>query len=235
VEICRHLTELFLETYLKRLIGETKIADALKRLDKLTQEEARMVTARVLEVAHTVDDRVRRVADNVLAVDNRVASVGTRVASIDGRVRAIDDKVATVIDSAHPIFNRSFEEVFSPMRPAMQQAATDVDQVNHPRWLSPPDPSVNHNIACRAHHKRSATWFFQGNIYNEWKSVPSLIWIHGKRAPLSQFLPRTPDSILYLAGAGKSILWFVAPLLFPSKMTDVVYYSSVPQSSKISK
>jgi hypothetical protein len=52
-------------------------------------------------------------------------------------------------------------------------------------WLSPPDPSTNHNIACDTHHKKTATWFFQGSIFREWKStaLPSLLWIHGKRAP----------------------------------------------------
>jgi hypothetical protein len=48
-------------------------------------------------------------------------------------------------------------------------------------WLSPPDPSTNHNIACGTHHKKLATWFFQGGIYQEWKSTGSLLWIHGKR------------------------------------------------------
>jgi hypothetical protein len=48
-------------------------------------------------------------------------------------------------------------------------------------WLSPPDPSTNHNIACGTHHKKEATWFFQGGIYQEWKSTGSLLWIHGKR------------------------------------------------------
>ncbi|KAF8493674.1 ankyrin repeat-containing domain protein [Russula emetica] len=38
------------------------------------------------------------------------------------------------------------------------------------KWLSPPDPSSNHNIACGTHHKKAATWFFEGNIYQEWKS-----------------------------------------------------------------
>ena len=55
------------------------------------------------------------------------------------------------------------------------------------RWLSPPDPSTNHNIACNAHHKGTATWFFEGSTYKEWKSTSSepLLWVHGKRAPLS--------------------------------------------------
>src|SRR6266852_5540427 len=52
------------------------------------------------------------------------------------------------------------------------------------KWLSPPDPSTNHNIACGIHHKKTATWFFEGNIYQEWKSKGSLLWVHGKRAPV---------------------------------------------------
>ena len=53
--------------------------------------------------------------------------------------------------------------------------------LNGHKWLSPPDPSTNHNIACGTHHKKTATWFFQGNIFREWKSTGSLLWIHGKR------------------------------------------------------
>jgi hypothetical protein len=60
------------------------------------------------------------------------------------------------------------------------------------RWLSPPDPSTNHNIACNAHHKGTATWFFEGRTYKEWKSTASesLLWIHGKRVPLSHSASR---------------------------------------------
>jgi hypothetical protein len=54
-------------------------------------------------------------------------------------------------------------------------------------WLSSPDPSTNHNIARNAHHNGTATWFFEGKTYKEWKSTgsDSLLWIHGKRVPLS--------------------------------------------------
>ena len=53
------------------------------------------------------------------------------------------------------------------------------------RWLSPPDPSTNHNIAWNAHHKGTTTWFFEGRSYKEWKSTGSnsLLWVHGKRVP----------------------------------------------------
>jgi hypothetical protein len=55
------------------------------------------------------------------------------------------------------------------------------------RWLSPQDPSTNHNIACNAHLNGTTTWFFEGRTYNEWKSTgsDSVLWIHGKRASLS--------------------------------------------------
>jgi hypothetical protein len=61
--------------YLKKLIGKTEIEDALKRLDKLTNEEVRMVTAQVLEATHAVDDRVGRVGDRVFEVDDKVDQV----------------------------------------------------------------------------------------------------------------------------------------------------------------
>jgi hypothetical protein len=57
--------------YLNKLIGKADIEDALKRLDKLTNEEVRMVAAQVLEVTHAVDDRVGRVEDRVAVVVNR--------------------------------------------------------------------------------------------------------------------------------------------------------------------
>ncbi|KAH9029613.1 ankyrin repeat-containing domain protein [Lactarius pseudohatsudake] len=47
-------------------------------------------------------------------------------------------------------------------------------------WLSPADPSTNHNIARKAQHKGTALWFFQGSIFLKWKSTGSLLWIHGK-------------------------------------------------------
>ena|SRR6267154_4028299 len=61
------------------------------------------------------------------------------------------------------------------------------------RWLSPSDPSTNHNIACNAHHDGTANWFFNGSFYKEWRSTgsSSLIWIHGKRVLLSHSLPNT--------------------------------------------
>ena len=87
-----------LEKYLKKLAGRTDIEDSLKRLDKLTQEEARMATAQVLKATHNIDEGVRRVTDKVVGVDDRVASVNERVVSVDRKVTGIDEKMVTVDD-----------------------------------------------------------------------------------------------------------------------------------------
>ena len=65
------------------------------------------------------------------------------------------------------------------------------------KWLSPPDPSTNHNIACGTHHKKTATWFFEGSIFQGWKSTGSFLWIHGKRLSRSLFDLTPSDSVLY--------------------------------------
>jgi hypothetical protein len=70
------------EKFGKRLIGRTEMEDGLKRLDKLTQEEARMATAQNLKVTHTVDKGVKEVVDTVVAIDDRVARVDNKVAEV---------------------------------------------------------------------------------------------------------------------------------------------------------
>jgi hypothetical protein len=81
-----HLTERHPEKYVKKLIGKTDLEDALKRLDKLTIEEALMATAEVLKMTHAIDEGVVEVKEQVLVVDDRVAGV--------------DDKVTEVINGA---------------------------------------------------------------------------------------------------------------------------------------
>ena len=75
---------------MKKLIGNNDIENALKRLDRLTQEEARMASAQLLEITNAIDSEVREIADNVLVVDDKV--------------KAVDDKLVAVIDGAQYIF-----------------------------------------------------------------------------------------------------------------------------------
>jgi archaellum component FlaC len=96
------LIELFSEKYLKKLIkkliGNNDIEDALKRLDRLTQEEARMASAQLLKITNAIDSEVREIADNMLVIDDRVAGVDYRVAGVDERVAGMDKRMASVND-----------------------------------------------------------------------------------------------------------------------------------------
>ena len=101
---------------MKRLVGRTDMEDALKRLDKLTQEEARMVVAENLKATHAVDERVKGIANTMTTMDNRVAgmdgrvaSVDARVASVSDRVKVVDKKVGEVIHGEQIIFSQSPE------------------------------------------------------------------------------------------------------------------------------
>jgi imidazolonepropionase-like amidohydrolase len=73
------MTEGCSEKYGKRLLGKNDMEDALKKLDRLTQEEAQMTIAENLRATHAVDERVRgdteRVLDGVGNVNDKVAEV----------------------------------------------------------------------------------------------------------------------------------------------------------------
>jgi archaellum component FlaC len=97
------LTKPLSEKYLKKLIGKNDIGDALKRLDRLTQEEAQMAAVQLLKVANTIDNRVEGIADNVLVVDNRVAGIDDRMSGVDERVAGVDDRVKDVDDKVKAI------------------------------------------------------------------------------------------------------------------------------------
>ncbi|KAI0284463.1 hypothetical protein BC826DRAFT_1179337 [Russula brevipes] len=138
-----------IEKYAKKLIGNTDLEDALKKLDRLTQEEARMATAEVLKATHAVDDRVASVYDRVAGVDGRVASVnervasvadwvvivgehladvdnkvtevGNRMASVDDRVKAVGDKVAVVINGMQDHLPLVTSDVINPNLPVRKR------------------------------------------------------------------------------------------------------------------
>ena len=91
------MTEGCSEKIAKKLIGRTEIEDALKRLDKLTQDEVRMATAQNLKVTHTVDKGVKEVMDTVVAMDDRVASVDNKVTEVIAGTQNILNSVLNMI------------------------------------------------------------------------------------------------------------------------------------------
>ena len=60
--------ELRVEKFLKKLAGKTDLEDAIKRLDNLTQEEARMAIAEVLRITQGTSNKVQGVDEKVQIV-----------------------------------------------------------------------------------------------------------------------------------------------------------------------
>ena len=67
----------------------TDLEDALKKLDKLTQEEARMALAELLRITNSIRREVK-------VVENKVESTGDKV-------RCVDEKVQGVIEGARRV------------------------------------------------------------------------------------------------------------------------------------
>ena len=114
-----------------------------------------MASAEQLRIAHNVEERVMGVDDRVKGVDRK----------LDNTNRS----------SSLAYYSLSHSE-------SSYLFTGNLLRDDLLRWLSPSDPSVNHNIASKAHHDGTAQWFFQGRIFNQWKSAGSFLWVHGKRA-----------------------------------------------------
>ena len=101
---------LLTEKYLKKLFGRKDVEDALQRLDKLTQEEARMAAAEALTIARGIDDSVKD-------VDERVKGVDIKIESMDDKVQGVDHKVGSVIQGVLYFHSMVTETVLSlPLR-----------------------------------------------------------------------------------------------------------------------
>src|SRR5258707_13810795 len=169
------------------------------------------------------------IAENLRATH----AVGDRVANVKDKVAELIHGTQIVF-GLEKGFNTNHSDG-KEARKGMEQTANDVDIVKRSsslnlistnfktlhvisgnqlresihKWLSPPNPSTNHNIACDTHHKRTATWFFEGSLYQEWKSKGLLLWIHGKRALCPKFTSDTVPSegLDIVADSGKRTLW----------------------------
>jgi hypothetical protein len=78
---------------LKKLAGNRDIEDSLERLDKLTQEEARMASSELLKMTQSVDSKVMGVDDRVKGVRDDVRDLQDVGRDISISVQGVDDKL----------------------------------------------------------------------------------------------------------------------------------------------
>ncbi|KAI9442917.1 hypothetical protein H4582DRAFT_1141889 [Lactarius indigo] len=181
--------------FLKKLVGRKDVEDALTRLDRLTQEEARMASAQILRLTHSVNDQVK-------VVDDKVTGVGNQMKNVDDKMKNMDNKMDIVLNDG------------VDAKAVLQQTLNSVDdmkwnqlRMSLRRWVTPPDPSSNHNIACDTHYGGTAEWFYQGGTFAEWKSTGSFLWIYGKPGSGKSILCSTIiQDIASLREAGSALM-----------------------------
>ena len=94
------------EKFFRKLTGKGEMEDSLLRLDRLTQEEARIASAELLKMAQCTDNRVRGVEGQVKGVRDDVQDVRGDVCNVDDKVQGIDSNVR-VVDQKLDQANRS--------------------------------------------------------------------------------------------------------------------------------
>ena len=88
---------------MKKLIGNTDVEDALRRLDRLTLEEAHMASLELLRVSHNVEGRVIRIGKGVQGVGDRVQEVDEGVQDVRDAVQDVGDGVQDVRDAVQDV------------------------------------------------------------------------------------------------------------------------------------
>ena len=88
IRLVRTYTQPHAEKFFRKLAGMADLEDALRKLDILTQEEARMAHAEVLRITHSIRNDVK-------IVEGKVEEVGDKVGD---KVQGVDEKVQAVID-----------------------------------------------------------------------------------------------------------------------------------------
>ena len=129
--------DIYIEKYFKELMGNTDIKDALQNLDRLTQEEARIANAELLNIVHGVRCKVICVNESIQGisgdlqgiaqgVNDTIQSVGDRVEDVHGIFRRVDDGVQDIRNTVQGLDNRadrvdrelsSSNTIFLPTKP----------------------------------------------------------------------------------------------------------------------
>ena len=169
---------------------------SIRKEVKVVDGKVQKVEDKVEDVGDKVDEVGEKMGDQVQCVDEKVQVL------IDG-TRGLSSPFRTILTLTFSDGNQARLEA-KEAKSIIQQTADGVDEIKCSclptniafacclrsdlligdqykqllkTWLSPADPSTNHNIAQKAQQEGTAVW-----LVIEWKSSGSLLWIHGKRA-----------------------------------------------------
>jgi hypothetical protein len=181
------------EKFMKMLWGKDSMQAVLERLDRLTKDEGLSVGAQTLGVVHGLAENMKMVIGAILPCflmniclnsysirwKGAIGCRPTEFGYVSSRATGI-----TVVDlTSTSIKQDETFGVFSTLKGCQYRLCLVGDQLQRDvrYWLSPPDPSTNHNFVSEARHSGTAAWFLESKAMAEWKATGSFLWIHGKR------------------------------------------------------
>ncbi|KAH9018916.1 hypothetical protein EDB85DRAFT_2154161 [Lactarius pseudohatsudake] len=173
-----------------------------KEARETDERRGRMASVQIMKVMHKIDIKVTGIDDGVRGVDETVQVV-------NNNVKAVDDKVQTIADDG--------KATATEVKLILRQTADKVDNVKRnqlrdslSKWQSPPDPSMNHNIAGDRQHEGTAEWVFESNRFESRKVAGSLLLVDSRQTYISFPCGFASSVILWTprfpAGSGKAVL-----------------------------
>ncbi|KAI0296792.1 hypothetical protein B0F90DRAFT_1819818 [Multifurca ochricompacta] len=189
------LADLFesMENFLRRLDIYTKIPSTAAMTETIVKILIELLSTLALATRQIQQGRLKKLGKKLLG-ENDVEAIlqrldrltheeaRTTVAQTLEVVYGLVKNMKVVMDDG----KASTSEIRQSLA-VMQQIASELNKSKRDQlqkdvrsWLSPPDPSKNHNIACETHHEGTATWFIEGKAFSDWKKAGSLLWVHGK-------------------------------------------------------
>jgi len=122
---------------LKKLVGNTEMEDRLRKLDRLTQEEARMAAAENMRITRSVEGKVMGVDDKVKDIDEGVQYVRSGVEDVGKKVQGVDDKVEGIgkrvqgVDDRVEDVGKSVQDVDERIQSVGERVQDKVQDINH--------------------------------------------------------------------------------------------------------
>jgi len=167
---------------LKTLMGRTNVEDAVQRLDLLTES----FSANSNETHVNVND------PNADMTGEIEGDTRTRLSTSRQHCLSVFIYVLTSFSLCFQTVVEEIEGISLHRDRTVHQHDQYVPIGNQLKerlrtWLSPPDPSINHNHARESQQYGTAGWFLQGDTFREWKNNGSVLWISGNRAPFLSF------------------------------------------------
>ncbi|KAI0313369.1 ankyrin repeat-containing domain protein [Amylostereum chailletii] len=152
--------------YVKVLFGNQDVKDAMGKLEGLLAQESILAATETLVNTHRILESIKEMLSDVRS-----------------KKEAFDHILDTIVRTASACeeSSREFELKLDVVKLSQAELQRQHAHERVQRWLSPPNPSTNHNAAFKLHHSGTGDWFLHGEEFKEWKGEDAtFLWIHGK-------------------------------------------------------